>query len=150
MAIYTVHLPVKARDAVDMADNTRFLRDGFSWGALVFGPLWLLRQRLWLELFFYIVVAGLILLAQKLWGLEEAAALALLALINLLLGLEGLKLVGDKLDRRKFDCCDIVAGSRRDDIERRFFARWGALPSVAATPPQTSAPSVAVLPASGG
>ena len=78
MAIYTVHLPVKARDAVDLADNTRFLRDGFSWGALVFGPLWLLRQRLWLELFFYIVIAGLVLLAQKIWGLEEAAGLALL------------------------------------------------------------------------
>ena len=155
MAIYTVHVPLQTRDALQAADRTRFLREGFSWGALAFGPLWLMWRRLWLELFFYIVVVGLIIAAQKFWGLAEEAGPALILLIHLLLGLEGSAMRAARLDRRQFDCCDVVAGTKRDDIERRFFARWtgfGAAPSSPAQPVPMPDPPAAfgILPGSGG
>jgi hypothetical protein len=32
----------------DAAGRTRLLREGFSWGALIFGPLWFVAHRAWI------------------------------------------------------------------------------------------------------
>ena len=124
MSVYLVHMPPDGDSAAKTALRTRFIREGFSWGAFLFGPLWLLRHRLWLELFFYFVLIGLLVLAQQNWGLDEAAATGILFLIGLLMGFEGTAMLEAKLARKRFHCCDIVAGAGRDEIERRFFARW--------------------------
>src|SRR5262249_21702267 len=49
MAVYPVHQPpLRADDAAADPDRFIFVRDGFYGWALLFGPLWMLRHRLWL------------------------------------------------------------------------------------------------------
>src|SRR5213596_1899745 len=48
MPVYTVHAPSPAGADLRAADKFVFVRDGFHFWAMVFGPLWLLWNRLWL------------------------------------------------------------------------------------------------------
>ena len=56
MTFYTAHLKPDAEPVL--------VREGFSWGALVFGPLWLAAHRAWLlaalALAGYVLIAALI------------------------------------------------------------------------------------------
>ena len=49
MPVYTVHAP-SAVTLRDEADKFVFVRDGFHFWAMLFGPFWLLWHRLWLVL----------------------------------------------------------------------------------------------------
>ena len=131
MTIYAVHAPVDARNNVAAAaERCAFVRDSFSWGAFFFGPLWLLRHRLWLA-FAGWLAAILVLWAASYWfGLTNSAVFWAYLAIALFLGLEGGMLRGFALRRRGFDLADIVASDSRDDAERIFYARW--LPSLGA------------------
>lgn len=124
MSIYLVHTPPSGGDRVKAAVGTRFTREGFRWGAFVFGPLWLLWHRLWLELFFFIVAAGLLFIGREFWGLREWAATAIGFAISLFLGFEGASMLEGRLERARYTFSDVVAGANIDDVERRFFARW--------------------------
>src|SRR5262249_57475782 len=66
MAVYTVHEPPLKRDelAVD-PDRFVFVRDGFSFWAFLFGPLWMLRHRMWLVLLGYVIVLIALALVQN-------------------------------------------------------------------------------------
>ena len=58
MAVYTVHQPpLKKDEAAPDPERFAFVRDGFSFWAFLFGPLWMLRHRMWLVLLGYVAVA---------------------------------------------------------------------------------------------
>jgi hypothetical protein len=58
MAVYTVHEPpLKRFEQVSDPERFDFVRDGFSFSAFVFGPLWMLWHRMWLVLLGYIGVS---------------------------------------------------------------------------------------------
>ena len=124
MSIYTIHLPPEGESLVKMAQRTSFIREGFKWAAFAFGPLWLLWKRLWLELFFFIVVAGLLVVAREFYGLAPEAVGGILFAIAVFLGLEGTSMLEQRLERKGYRFSDVVAGNNIDEIERRFFARW--------------------------
>src|SRR3954468_5312560 len=73
--------------SVDKGEELAFLRDGFSFLAFLFPPLWLLWHRLWMET----AVCFAILLGAA--GLERVAGLAISAplslLVSIFVGLEG-------------------------------------------------------------
>src|SRR5262245_8280250 len=49
MSVYTVYQPpLKAHESAPDPERFVFVRDGFSFWALLVTPLWLLRYRLWL------------------------------------------------------------------------------------------------------
>lgn len=121
MAIYTVHIPEGEVDAVRAAERARFLREGFSWPAFLFGPLWLLLHRLWWALAGWIGAAIVLGLIAYGLGLPPRAASGLWFLLALWLGLEGIQLRRKALERVGFRLADIVAGGSRDEIEARFF-----------------------------
>jgi hypothetical protein len=131
MSIYAVHAPANAPDdVVAAADRCAFVRDSFSWGAFFFGPLWLLRHRLWIALLGW-VIAVLLLWAASHWlGLASSAVFSSYVAIAIFFGLEGGMLRSAALSQRGFELADIVATDRRDDAERIFYARW--LPAVGA------------------
>ncbi len=124
MAIYSVYLPPKGQNATDLATRTLFVREGFSWAALGFGPLWLFWNRLWLALAAYILAILLIIIAVKSWGLGVPAAVILIALGDYYLGFEGAGLKASRLERRQFQFADVVTGAKIDEVERRYFSRW--------------------------
>jgi hypothetical protein len=125
MKVCTIHEPpAPAADRVDHADQLMFVRDGFSWGAALFAPFWMLAHRLWLVLLAY--VAGTLALRFALVALGVDAgwiALVLLA-INVALGFEAASLIRWTLERRGWKYLGAVAGRSIVECERRFFEAW--------------------------
>jgi hypothetical protein len=120
MSVYTVHLQS------DDAQEAAFVREGFSWGAFLVAPLWLLRYRLWLA--FLLWCAAIVLVFLGPLQLSPVAQEAAVLLIALLCGLEGRQWRRQKLLRQGKPVSDIVAGEELDDAEVRFFQRWQEIP----------------------
>ena len=140
MSTYTIHQPPLREDDVSPdPERFRFVRDGFYFWAFVFGPLWILRHRLWLVLLIYIVVMAGISAALWYSGMRTAAPLVHF-LLALLLGIEAGTLRRWTLARRGWMTLGVVVGDDLESAERRFFDAWvrdggGDQPVAVALPP---------------
>ena len=147
MSVYTVHEPPQRFAAAPDAERFTFVRDGFSFWAFLFGPLWMLRHRMWLVLIGYVAILGCLEAVVSLFGGSVAIAGLISFLISLLVGLEAGTLRRFTLNRRGWNNIGVVSGDDLEDAERRFFDAWvrrsAAQPvtSAVATP---SAPSVPI------
>ncbi len=161
MKTYLVFEPAEdGRDAA-AADRVVFLREKFRWLALVFGPFWLLWNRLWLALFVWLAAILVLAIAAYVVGLNEEAAAPLMWLPTLLVAFEGTELRRRKLLRRRYRETGVMVAHDLEDAERRYFVNWqGKAPAAAAKPPvappplATSAPSsnsvIGLFPEPGG
>ncbi|HTW70365.1 MAG TPA: DUF2628 domain-containing protein, partial [Acetobacteraceae bacterium] len=86
------------------------VREGFSWGALIFGPLWLAAHRAWIPA--ALTLAAIILIVALTSGPSQAVLLLALAVW---LGLCGHDLRRWSLRLRGFTLLEVV--SARDDTE---------------------------------
>jgi len=135
MRTYTIHeRPHPAADRVDRAEGLVFVKDGISWAAALFAPIWLLAHRLWWSLLGYVVVGGALQLAQLTLAFDKRwLGLAVLAL-HLLIGLEADTLRRWGMERRGWRTVGTVSGKTAAECERRFFDAWlPAQPILAAT-----------------
>ena len=125
MRTFTVHEPPNPpADRVDRGEGLVFVKDGFSWAALLFAPLWLLAHRLWLPLLGYVGVVCVLQAGQWLMaGDPEWLTYAMLAL-HALVGLEAGALREWALDRRGWQNLGAVTGRSLEECERRFMERW--------------------------
>jgi len=140
MAVFSVfEPPYSDLDLPDRVAKFQFVRDGFSWGAFLFGPLWMLRYRMWLALILYVVLVGALLIAASRLRVSEPAQLGMLFLIAILIGLEAGTLRRWKLAGGKWVDHGIVVADDLEAAERRFFDRWFA--GGMAPPPRPAAPS---------
>ena len=119
MAVFTVHSPEGASNA----DATTFVREGFSWPAFSFGPLWLLWNRLWFAFGLWLVWIAALGAGAAWLKLGANSVLAAHLLGQVFLGLEASALLRDKLARRGLALRDIVVGRAMEDVEIRFFRR---------------------------
>jgi len=125
MSVYTVHEPpLRAGAAAPDVERFAFVRDGFSWWAFLFAPLWMLRHRMWLVLIGYIVVAAAIEIPVRLSGAPAVAASLIGILLGLLVGFEAGTLRRFTLNRRGWKTLGVVSGDDLEDAERRFFDAW--------------------------
>jgi hypothetical protein len=128
LVTFTVHEPPNPpADRIERADKLVFVKDGFSWMAALFGPLWMLVNRLWWALLGYIVAVVALRLTQKYGGLTESTVGLMTFGMNLLIGFEADTLRRWALDRKGWNMLGAVSGRNRDECERRFFDGW--LPS---------------------
>ncbi len=127
MAVYSVfEPPMRDESTVEHAERFAFVRDAFSWSALIFGPLWILRYRMWLVLFLYLVVVGLLMAALAVVRVPPGTSGVVLLLVALLMGLEGNSLRRWTLRRRGWRDLGVVVGDDLQAAERRFFDGWFA------------------------
>ncbi len=101
MRIYTAHLRPRSEPLL--------VREGFSWGALLFGGLWLLVHRAW--------IAGVLALAAGvlIGAFAGGAARAVLELgLAVLLGLIGRDLLRWSLDLRGYTMAKVLAAQDAD------------------------------------
>lgn len=125
MIVYSVYEPrAEAPDLVTRADRLAFIKEGFSWPALLIPVFWLLYQRMWIELAaFVILLAGL----QWLFGAggqgQSVFGWVGLALI-VLFAFEANDLRAASLERRGYRFAGIAAGRSREAAELRFFRTW--------------------------
>jgi hypothetical protein len=150
MPVYAVfEPPIRQRgDRIDRdrTDRFVFLREGFSLWAFLFGPLWMIRRRLWLVLIVYAaVIAGLEFGLRRL-GIAWPARLEVYLLIELLIGIEAANLRAGTLSRRGWRDCGIVIADGLELAERRFFDARAARRRAAATPPSPT-PAALAMPA---
>jgi hypothetical protein len=125
MSVYTVLEPQKQiGSAVERADRFVFIREGFTWSAFLFAPLWLVCRRLWLAFFAYAVLVVAVEVALRFAGVGPGGQIAVGALIALLVGLEAANLRRWTLVRRGWQELGAVIADDRDEAERRFFDAW--------------------------
>jgi hypothetical protein len=104
------------------------VREGFSWGALFFGPIWLAVHRAW-------IAAAISLAAFVIIGFatHDGVQAALLVTVIVLLGLSGHDLRRWSLDQRGFLLAQVVRGRSELDamahlLERRPDLRGSFMP----------------------
>ena len=128
MAVYTVHQPPRrAASAPPEPERVVFVRDGFSFWAFLFGPLWMLRHRMWLVLIMYAAMVVLLGVAQQELRASTGAAVGIAVLLALLVGFEAATLRRFTLGRRGWTSAGLVVGDDLDLAERRFFDSWARL-----------------------
>ena len=156
MSVYTVHQPpLKRYETADNPDRFVFVRDGFSFWAFLFGPLWILRHRMWLVLVGYVVLFAALQFALQILAAPDAVKAIAGLLVDLLVGIEASTLRRFSLGRRGWRNVGVVLGDNLHMAERRFFDAWvnRSSPSAdtAAPPaPPAAAPSYRLAPASSG
>jgi hypothetical protein len=137
MAVYTVHEPPRRNDdALAHTERFTFVRDGFSWPAFLFAPLWMLRYRLWLALIVYLLVVSALGAAARALG-DGDWLMAISLLVSLLVGFEASTLRRYGLARRGWKTLCVVVGDDLEAAERRFFDAWaaGGVPRPTTPPP---------------
>lgn len=148
MAVYTVLEPHHRHGSIDArADQIVFLRDGFSWNAFLFAPLWLLYRRLWLVLL--VSVFAFVALEAGLWlaGVTPAGLILVAALMALLVGMEASSLRRWTMVRRGWQELGTVVAGDRDEAEQRFFDAWVA-GEITAPAPRPMQPASVIRPPS--
>ncbi len=125
MRSYTVHEPPNPpSDRLSRADKLVFVREGFSWMAALFAPIWMLLHRMWLVFILYLIgMAALGGLLTFLGVRPQMISLASLA-IHVALGFELGALRRWTLERKGWRMLSAVTGRNRTECERRFFQAW--------------------------
>ena len=142
MLTFTVHeSPNPPADRIDRGERLAFVRDGFSWSAALFTPIWLLAYRLWWPLLAYVLAGAAIELLRESVSFDVGwTSLAGLAL-SLLIGFEADTLRRWSLGRRGWSTLGSVSGRNAEDCERRWFEMWlPTQPLLAAATASGSAP----------
>jgi hypothetical protein len=94
------------------------VREGFSWGALIFGPLWLAAHRAWIPAVLTVVATVVILFLAT-----AGVAVVLMAGLILLLGLSGHDLRRWSLDHRGYLLGQVVAARNEIGALERLLTR---------------------------
>lgn len=142
MPLYAVHAP-KGPPSLADADRVTLVRQGFSWAAFLFGPLWLLAKGLWRALIVWALAAVALSLCGYALRAPPGSISAAQFLVALYLGLEAATLRSAALARSGRPLVDMAAASDEDAALRAFFGRWLARSEPVA--PREAAPSQAPL-----
>jgi hypothetical protein len=130
MAWFTAH----SKDGKG-ADDVVFLREGFSWWALLFPLLWLVIKGMWIVLIIALAAQFLIWAIAEALGFGEAMRLIFSLAINLILGFQGNELLRWTYERRGFGEVALLEAHDIEAAEYRFFTEIG-LPRADAVEPQ--------------
>lgn len=149
MAAYTVHAPPRAAGLPDaeLAESLVFVRDGFSWMAAIFSPVYLLVRGEWRALALYLAVATAIVLVLQAIGAKPDWTGWALLLLNVVTGFEMSELRRWSLGGGGWQQIATVNGAGQDEAERRFFETWLPRRPTSAEPAQTMQP--AAIPSAG-
>jgi hypothetical protein len=125
VTLYSVYEPPgEAEDIEARADSLVFIKEGFSWGALLVPGLWLIYRRMWLELVLFL---GLFLVLGWVFGPSEPGKTMFgwlsLALV-VLFAFEANDLRRAALERRGYRQMGTAVGPGRDAAELAFFRTW--------------------------
>jgi hypothetical protein len=116
--------PKEAPDLFERANRLAFVKEGFSWPALLVPLLWLIYHRMWIEL---IVLIAVYLGLQWAFGTDPQgqtlAAWASLA-VGILFAFEANDLRSASLERRGYRLAGVASGRDRTEAERSFFTAW--------------------------
>ncbi len=141
MASWTVLTKDVAGDTpLRAAERVVFVRERFSWLALFFAPLVLLRYRLWLALLGYVAASVLLAVAELRFGLPDPVSTVVEIGLHVLIALELPSLRIAKLRWRGFEEAGTLVARDQMEAELRFFAQGWPMAGHAPAPPHPRAP----------
>ncbi len=125
MQFYTVHEPPEPPlDRIDRAGSLVFVADRFTPLAVVFGPLWLLGNRLWHAFGVYLLALAAVALVVATAGLSWRWISLMISAFNLFLGFEAASLLRWGMESRGWRTLGTVSGRTLDECERRFLETY--------------------------
>ena len=128
--IYTLH-----RRSEDPPEEIVFVREGFAWWAVLFGPLWFLYHRLYWLALAALVISGGLPFALAAFGQNEVAQSLIGLVVTLLIAASANDLWRWDLNRRGFDEIDLIGAPDLETAEEIYFRRQAsATPADPATP----------------
>ncbi|MGQ3673638.1 DUF2628 domain-containing protein [Xanthobacter sp. TB0136] len=132
--VFTRNDPGSADDA---ADRVVFVRDRFSWLALIFTPIVLLWHGLWLAFILFMALAAGLQALVFIAGIPPMVPPIILAGASLLVALDLAGLRARKLVRQGYDEETVISAPSLVEAEQRFFDRWSgpSAPAQPVTPP---------------
>ena len=116
MRTYTVQRPPYPGSAV-------LLPEGFSWGALVFGPIWFLWHGLWLSALLLLLVQMALSGAMDFFGVPLAVAWMPSACVSVLVGFNARDWWRLMLDRQDFTFVGVVMSTSLEKAEWTLMER---------------------------
>ncbi|MHA1568433.1 MAG: DUF2628 domain-containing protein [Alphaproteobacteria bacterium] len=118
MRVYTVHIQAESA----LPDGGAVLvKEGFSWPALMFGPIWALGLGLWVAAAALLAAGAVIGAALELSGADFPTRAAIVAGFQVLVGFTANDFRRWSLARRGFADARVVAAPDRLAAERRYF-----------------------------
>ena len=123
MRVYTVH---RRSAGPFREDDVQLVREGFCWGAAIFGPFWALYRGLWLTALLLVFALAVMLALVAAMGGEPVSSFGIQFGLFLLAGLFGNDLRRWTLTRRGYDFESVVASDSLPRAERRYFNSVGA------------------------
>jgi hypothetical protein len=124
LATFLVFEPADGARTQESAERVVFLRERFAAFAFVFTPFWLLRHRLWIWFFVWLILSIAIAMIGNLLGFGPFAALAAMYFPSLVFALEGTNLRARKLLRSGYREAAVVIADDLETAELRFFQTW--------------------------
>jgi len=116
MRYYSVHAP---DDEPDTPERYEFVKDGFSWPALLVPILWILWHRLWLTLVYYIVFVLVVAWTGRLFGDGAATALGAIGLVMFALEANNIRRLS--FESRGWREMGSSFGRNLEEAEARFY-----------------------------
>jgi len=153
VTVYSVYEPpTQAPEIVERAERLEFVKEGFSWPAVLVPILWLLYYRMWIEFILLALVYVALHLAfgtsaagQNLFGWASLA-------IAVLFAFEANDLRAAALELRGYRLAGVASGRDRIEAERSFFTTWlpqqtrGAREPDRVTEPRSEGPAATSAP----
>ena len=155
MNLFTVHIPVEARDPQEIADEVRVIPEKASLGAFLFGPIWLAAQGAYLAVGVWVVAMTVLVGAVLLLGLAPPGLAAVVLLIQIFIGVEGHQMVRGAASRGRFKFVDVVNARDAEEAEslalrRLIAAQQPARPAAPIYRPANDLPGIGLFPGAGG
>ncbi len=125
MRVYTVHESADPpADRIDRAEALRFVRDGFTWTAALFAPLWMIARGLWFALIHYLIGVAVLAALSVALGLSDEIRAVLFLAVHVLVGFEADEIERWTLARNGWQMIGSITGESALDCERRFLDAW--------------------------
>ena len=155
MTLFTVHIPVEARDPQEIADEVRVIPEKASLAAFLLGPIWLVAQGAWMAVGVWMAVVAALVGAFVLLGLAPEGLAAVILLIQVFIGVEGHQMVRGAASRGRFKCVDVVSARDAEEAQcealRRLIAtQRPARPAAPLYRPASDLPTIGLFPGAGG
>lgn len=116
--IFTVY---EKPESAEPTDRVVLLREGFAWGAFIFGVLWLALHRRWLLLAGYILADGALMLLAAALHLSQPVSMLLQIWLQLMLAYHANDAYGWWLLRRGYRFAGVLAAESEMYAARRYY-----------------------------
>ena len=108
-------------EAAEPTDRVLLLKEGFTFWAFVFGPVWFLAKRLWVMFFGFLVMVALVRVTVGLLDLPMVTVIVAALFLHVMLGYHANDLRACALKRKGYRFAGVLAAESPMHAQRRYY-----------------------------